>query len=90
MDFVFSAVVWQQMRAYTLALLSKLTPDGRKMEDKDIIDWVNETVSETCRNNIYRDISNKPRVGSGDLFFPTIFSGRGRGASNHNGQSAQR
>lgn len=36
------AVVWQQMRSYTLALLSKLTPDGKKIEDKDIIEWVNE------------------------------------------------
>ncbi|KAJ7392218.1 hypothetical protein OS493_013594 [Desmophyllum pertusum] len=35
------AVVWQQMRAYTLALLSKLTPDCRKIEDKDIVEWVN-------------------------------------------------
>ena len=34
------------MRSYTLALLSKLTSDGRKIEDKDIIEWVNEKVSE--------------------------------------------
>ena len=33
------------MRAYTLALLSKLTPDGTKIEDKDIINWVNNKVS---------------------------------------------
>ena len=32
------------MRAYTLALLSKLTADGKTMEDKDIVDWVNEKV----------------------------------------------
>ena len=33
------------MRAYTLALLSKLTPDCRKIEDKDIVEWVNGKVS---------------------------------------------
>ena len=44
-DFVLTAVVWQQMRSYTLALLSKLTPDGKKIEDKDIIEWVNEKVN---------------------------------------------
>ncbi|XP_022782444.1 plastin-3-like [Stylophora pistillata] len=36
------AVVWQQMRSYTLALLSKLTGDGKKIEDKDIVEWVND------------------------------------------------
>ena len=43
--FTLTAIVWQQMRAYTLALLSKLTPDGTKIEDKDIINWVNNKVS---------------------------------------------
>lgn len=38
------------MRAYTLALLSKLTEDGKKIEDKDIVEWVNEKVSEKKRN----------------------------------------
>ena len=42
--FLFTAVVWQQMRAYTLALLSKLTQDGKTMEDKDIVEWVNDKV----------------------------------------------
>ena len=32
------------MRAYTLALLSKLTADGKTMADKDIVDWVNNKV----------------------------------------------
>ena len=32
------------MRSYTLALLSKLNKDGKTMEDKDIVDWVNEKV----------------------------------------------
>ena len=32
------------MRAYTLALLSKLTADGKTVEDKDIVEWVNNKV----------------------------------------------
>lgn len=40
------AVVWQQMRAYTLALLSKLTADGKTIDDKDIVDWVNTKLTE--------------------------------------------
>ena len=32
------------MRAYTLTLLSKLNPDGKAMEDKDIVEWVNAKV----------------------------------------------
>lgn len=39
----FSAVVWQQMRAYTLALFTKLS-GGKALEDKDIVDWANAKV----------------------------------------------
>lgn len=45
------AIVWQQMRAYTLALLSKLTPDGTKIEDKDIINWVNNKLLEAGKSS---------------------------------------
>lgn len=40
---MFSAVVWQQMRAYTLALFTKLS-GGKALEDKDIVDWANTKV----------------------------------------------
>ena len=40
---MFSAVVWQQMRAYTLALFTKLS-GGKALEDKDIVDWANAKV----------------------------------------------
>lgn len=45
------AVVWQQMRAYTLALLSKLTADGKTMADKDIVDWVNNKLQEANKSS---------------------------------------
>ncbi|KAL9978702.1 hypothetical protein ACROYT_G016251 [Oculina patagonica] len=45
------AVVWQQMRSYTLALLSNLTADGRKIEDKDIIEWINEKLKKAKKTS---------------------------------------
>ncbi|CAH3045459.1 unnamed protein product [Porites lobata] len=45
------AVVWQQMRSYTLALLSRLNKDGKTMEDKDIVDWVNEKLKSANKSS---------------------------------------
>jgi len=39
------AVVWQMMRAYLLAILSRLSGDGTKITDAQIIAWVNSTIS---------------------------------------------
>lgn len=39
------AVVWQMMRAYVLAILTRLSPDGQKIKDAEIIAWVNKTLS---------------------------------------------
>jgi len=39
------AVVWQMMRAYLLAILSRLSGDGTKIADAQIIAWINSTLS---------------------------------------------
>jgi len=35
------ALVWQLMRAYILSLLQKLTGDGKKIDEKSIVEWAN-------------------------------------------------
>ena len=37
-------LVWQTMRAYTLAILSKLADTGKPIADKDIVAWANAKV----------------------------------------------
>lgn len=36
------ALVWQMMRAYTLSLLAKLSPDGSPIVESEIISWANQ------------------------------------------------
>lgn len=39
------AVVWQMMRAYTLSILTKLSKDGSRIQDEEIIQWANSILS---------------------------------------------
>ena len=40
-------LVWQLMRAYTLAILSKIAENNKPILDNEIIDWVNSKVRTT-------------------------------------------
>ena len=39
------ALVWQLMRAYTLAILTKMSPSGSPVVDQDIIEWAKDRVN---------------------------------------------
>jgi len=39
------AVVWQMMRAYLLNILTQLSGDGSKINDSQIVAWINSTLS---------------------------------------------
>lgn len=41
------ALVWQLMRAYILSLLQKLTGDGKKIDEKSIVEWANNKVRQS-------------------------------------------
>jgi DNA polymerase III epsilon subunit-like protein len=45
------AVVWQMMRAYLLAILSRLSGDGTKISDAQIIQWINSTLSGASKGS---------------------------------------
>ena len=40
------ALIWQIMRAYTLSVLNKLSSGGRRIQDKEIVVWCNETLTQ--------------------------------------------
>jgi hypothetical protein len=42
--FLFKALVWQLMRAYTLAMLDKLAGQGHPIVETGIIEWANNKV----------------------------------------------
>ena len=46
------ALVWQLMRAYTLALLSRLNPDGTPIVESEIIAWANNRLKEGGKGDV--------------------------------------
>ena len=47
-----AASVWQLMRKYTFSLLTKLSPDGKPIEDKEILAWVNQKLQQGGKSSI--------------------------------------
>jgi len=43
---VFSAVIWQLMRAYTLSVLTQLANSGSPLVEKEIVNWVNTKLQQ--------------------------------------------
>ncbi len=41
------SLIWQLMRAYTLRLLIKLSPDGSPIGESEIIDWANQKLQDS-------------------------------------------
>ena len=51
------ALVWQLMRAYTLALLDKITGHGHPIVENGIIEWANNKVKN--ESNLDLDINRQ-------------------------------
>lgn len=57
------ALIWQLMRAYTLSLLAKLSPDGSPIVESEIISWTNERLqSKGCSIRHFKDKANNDGV----------------------------
>jgi len=57
------ALVWQLMRAYTLSLLAKLSPDGSPIVESEIISWANERMADKgCSIRHFKDKANADAV----------------------------
>ena len=46
------AIVWQLMRAYTLAMLQKLSQSDKPIEEQAILDWVQATLGDARKTNM--------------------------------------
>ena len=59
-------LVWQLMRAYTLALLSRLNPDGTPIVESEILAWANKRLKEEEKEEVeirsFQDKSIKTAV----------------------------
>lgn len=45
------SIVWQLMRAYTLAMLQKLSKSDKPIEEQAILDWVNATLGDAGKSS---------------------------------------
>ncbi|KAK7098895.1 plastin-2-like [Littorina saxatilis] len=48
-------LVWQLMRAYTLAILSKIAENDKPISDNEIIEWVNSKLEKSHRISSFQD-----------------------------------
>ncbi|KAL8574355.1 hypothetical protein ACOMHN_057347 [Nucella lapillus] len=48
-------LVWQLMRAYTLAILSKIAENNKPIQDNEIITWVNSKLKKEDRISSFQD-----------------------------------
>jgi hypothetical protein len=49
------ALIWQLMRAYTLSILTQLADTGSPIVEKEIIDWVNNKLSQGRKQTSIRN-----------------------------------
>jgi hypothetical protein len=49
--FVFVALIWQLMRAYTLSILTQLANTGSPIVEKEIVTWVNNKLASAHKKS---------------------------------------
>lgn len=50
-----AALIWQLMRAYTLSILTQLADTGSPIVEKEIIDWVNNKLTQGKKQTSIRN-----------------------------------
>lgn len=65
------ALVWQLMRAYTLAILSKMSDEGKQVVDDDIINWANQRLAEGGKKCSFKSFKDQS-LGDGMLILHLI------------------
>jgi hypothetical protein len=51
--------VWQLMRGYTLEVLKQLSGSTKPIADKDIVDWVNTTLTAAGKSSTISSFKGK-------------------------------
>ena len=57
-NFVFLALIWQLMRAYTLSVLSQLANTGNANIEKEIVSWVNKKLQTAGKETSIRSFQD--------------------------------
>ncbi|XP_065366420.1 plastin-3 isoform X2 [Calliphora vicina] len=52
------ALIWQLMRAYTLSILSRLANSGNPIVEKEIVQWVNNKLSEAGKQSTLKNFND--------------------------------
>lgn len=67
------ALIWQLMRAYTLSILSRLANTGSPIIEKEIVQWVNNKLSEAGKRSHLKNF-NDPAIADGKIVIDLIDS----------------
>lgn len=65
------ALIWQIMRAYTLSVLNKLSSGGRRIQDKEIVVWCNETLTQGQKQSQIKDFRDSS-IGTSRVVFDLV------------------
>jgi len=65
------ALVWQMMRSYVLGILEKLSGDGSRIQDAEIIKWANEKLSANGKHGTFHSFKD-PGLSSGIILADLI------------------
>jgi hypothetical protein len=53
------AIVWQMMRAYTIAILERISGDGKRISDEQIVQWANNKCASAGKNSSIRNFKDQ-------------------------------
>ncbi|TMW49126.1 hypothetical protein DOY81_005809 [Sarcophaga bullata] len=65
------ALIWQLMRAYTLSILSRLANSGNPIVEKEIVQWVNNKLSEAGKQSTLKNF-NDPAIADAKIVIDLI------------------
>lgn len=65
------ALIWQLMRAYTLSVLTRLANTGNPIIEKEIVQWVNNKLSNAGKTSSIRSFQVRRQIFSQSSWFPT-------------------
>lgn len=68
-----AALVWQLMRAYTLAVLRDLTQSDKPVVDQDIVNWANQKLASSNKTSRFESFKD-PALSDGRVVIDLIDS----------------
>jgi hypothetical protein len=84
-EWLFAALIWQLMRAYTLSILTQLANTGSPIVEKEIVTWVNKKLASAKKTSSLRSfqVSGFPRLQTVEFGNLSYFHSNLRESSSH-------